>query len=77
MHGRMSESAITDDEIDETSTWPELAVGLYEQLTGRDAEITYEFEEMAVDVPNKVGDDADHARWRLDGTLRITTNERE
>lgn len=73
----MAEPAMTEEEIDETSTWPELAIGLYDRLTGRGAEIVYEFEEMAVDVPNKVGDDADHARWRLDGTLRITTRERE
>ncbi len=72
----MSESSITDEEM-ETSTWPELAVGLYDKLTGRGAEITYEFEEMAVDVPSKVGDDAEHARWRLDGTLKISTRERE
>jgi hypothetical protein len=63
--------------VDETRTWPELAIGLYERLTGRGAEITYEFEEMEVDVPSKVGEDAEHARWRLDGTLRIRTREPE
>ncbi|GAB7095722.1 hypothetical protein JCM30237_28760 [Halolamina litorea] len=73
----MSESSVTEAEMDETSTWPELAVGLYDKLTGRGAEITYEFEEMTVDVPSKVGEDADHARWQLDGTLRISTRERE
>lgn len=61
--------------VDETRTWPELAIGLYERLTGRGAEITYEFEEMEVDVPSKVGGDAEHARWRMDGTLRIRTSE--
>jgi hypothetical protein len=64
-------------EIDETSTWPELAIGLYERLTGRGAEITYEFEDMAVEVPSKVGEDADHAHWKLNGTMRISTRERE
>jgi hypothetical protein len=61
--------------VDETRTWPELAIGLYERLTGRGAEITYEFEDMQVDVPSKVGGDAEHAQWRLDGTLRIRTRE--
>jgi hypothetical protein len=69
----MSDDATS--QIDETETWPELAIGLYERLTGRGAEITYEFEDMRVDVPSKVGDDADHARWRLDGTIRIRTDE--
>ena len=62
-------------EIEETQTWPELAIGLYERLTGRGAEIAYEFEDMYVDVPDKVGEDASHARWRLDGTLTIRTSE--
>jgi hypothetical protein len=67
----------TDAEIDETQTWPELAIGLYERLTGRGAEITYEFDDMAVDVPDKVGEDADHARWRLDGTLTVRTSQHD
>jgi hypothetical protein len=44
-------------------------------LTGRGAEITYEFEDMDVAVPSKAGEDADHAHWRVDGTIRITTRE--
>lgn len=67
----------TDEAIDETRTWPELAIGLYERLTGRGAEITYDFEDMEVQVPSKVGEDAEHATWRLDGTLRIRTREQE
>lgn len=67
----------TSSGAEETETWSELAIGLYERLTGRGAEITYEFEEMEVDVPSKVGEDAEHARWRLDGTLRIRTREPE
>ena len=73
----MSESSDPAEQIDETTTWPELAIGLYDRLTGRGAEISYEFNDMEVDVPSKVGEDADHARWRLDGELRITTEERE
>jgi hypothetical protein len=63
--------------VEETQTWPELAIGLYERLTGRGAEITYEFEDMRVDVPSKVGEDAEHAQWRLDGTMKIRTREPE
>lgn len=63
--------------VEETRTWPELAISLYDQLTGRDAEITYEFEDMYVDVPSKAGEDAEHARWRIDGTVRISTSDNE
>ena len=60
----------------ETKTWPSLAIGLYDKLTGRGAEITYEFDGMEVDVPSKVGEDASTARWRLNGTLKIRTQDK-
>lgn len=58
-----------------TRTWPELAEGLYERLTGRGTEISYEFDDMEVDVPSHAGEGADHAHWKLNGTLRIRTRE--
>ena len=39
----------------DTTTWPDLAIGLYDRLTGRNAEITYEMENLKVAVPS----------WRL------------
>ena len=58
----------------QTTNWPDLAIGLYDRLTGRNAEISYEFSNMRVSVPSGVGDDARHARWELDGLLKIRTN---
>ena len=58
-----------------TTSWPELAIGLYDKLTGRGAEITYEFENMEVWVPSGVGDDALHAPWKLNGILKIRTRD--
>ncbi len=72
----MDESGAESEEyVEETTNWPDLAVGLYDRLTGRGAEIVYEFEDLNVAVPSKVGEDADHAHWHVDGTVRITTNE--
>ena len=59
-----------------TTTWPELAIGLYEQLTKRGAEITYAFDQLRVVVPAGIGEDAG-AVWQIDGTLRISTNDRQ
>ena len=70
-------SETPEERIDETTSWPELAIGLYDRLTGRGAEITYEFEEMEIQVPSGTGEDAEHAEWHVDGTVRITTRERE
>ena len=59
----------------QTKTWPDLAIELYERLTGRGAEITYEFDNMEVWVPSGMGDDADHAHWKLNGTIKIRTRD--
>ncbi|MBN00171.1 MAG: hypothetical protein CMJ77_22775 [Planctomycetaceae bacterium] len=59
-----------------TKNWPELAIGLYDRLTGNNAEITYAFEEMRVQVPSGTGPEAQHAEWVLDGSLRISTNNK-
>ncbi len=59
----------------ETRTWPELGIGLYDLLTGRGSEITYEFESMEVMVPSRTGASAEHARWQLNGKLKIRTRD--
>lgn len=62
-----------------TNTWPELAIGLYDKLTGRNAEITYEFENFEIFVPNKVsvnGDAISHAHWKMNGILKIRTTDK-
>jgi len=72
----MSE-ADPEERVEETQTWPDLAISLYDRLTGRNAIIEYDFEDMEVEVPSKAGADAEHARWRVDGTVTISTRERE
>lgn len=57
-----------------TNTWPELAIGLFDHLTERKAEIAYELENFEIQVPSKVGTDASHAIWKVNGTLKIRTS---
>lgn len=52
-------------------TWPELATSLWKSLTEHNAEITYEFKDMVVEVPSGVGADADHATWKVNGLLKV------
>ena len=56
-----------------TTNWPDLAIGLYDRLTGRNAEITYELQDMHVKVPSGMGSGAEHADWMFSGTLKIRT----
>lgn len=57
----------------ESRTWPELAIRLYDQLTDRNAEIAYQFDNFEVAVPSSTEPDAQHAPWKLNGSLKITT----
>ena len=57
-----------------TQTWPDLAAELYDKLTGRNAEISYEFENMEVAVPSGTVETA-HAPWRVNGTLKIRARD--
>jgi len=58
-----------------TQTWPELAIGLYDALTGRGAEITYNFDNVEVMVPSSAAAGASHAPWKINGTVRIRTRD--
>lgn len=60
-----------------TTTWPELAIGLYDRLTGRNAEIVYDFEDFHLKVPSGTGSSAEHAEWVMSGALRVHTNDLE
>ncbi len=57
-----------------TETWPDLAIGLYDKLTGRNAKITYLFEDMIIHVPSAVNS-TDKAEWKINGKLTISTSE--
>lgn len=58
----------------DTRTWPELAIGLYDKLTERNAKIDYRFTDFEIGVPSSTNGEAKHAHWKINGTLEITTS---
>lgn len=60
-------------ENEHTTNWPELAIGLYDKLTGRGAEITYAFENLEIQVPSGTGENAEYANWKVNGVMKIRT----
>ena len=63
------------DTMQTTTNWPDLVIGLYDRWTGRNAEITYEFDNMEVDVPSHADENASYAKWKVNGTLTIRTRD--
>jgi hypothetical protein len=68
----MKESSMTNEQ---TTNWPDLAIALYERLTGKNAQIIYEFEDMHIKIPSGTGAKAEHAEWVLSGKMKISTSD--
>jgi hypothetical protein len=60
----------------QTTTWPELAEGLYGFLTGRGATIEYDFDGLEVWVPSSTHVEATSAHWKINGIIKIRTSEK-
>jgi hypothetical protein len=63
-------------EIKNTQSWPDLAIGLYEKLTGKGAIISYDFEDFTIGVPKEAGS-SELTSWKMNGKLKISTSEKK
>ena len=61
--------------VEDTNNWIEVFHGLYDRLTGSNAEIAYNFDNFEIDVPSSTSEDAPHAHWKFNGTMKITTRD--
>jgi hypothetical protein len=62
------------------SDWTELVSQLMEKLTGKDMAITYEFENLIIDVPKATGPggkELGSAKWKIDGKFVISSQLRD
>ena len=58
-----------------SQNWPELFIGLYERLTGKNAEISYSFDDLEIEVPSSISSGSPWATWKFNGTMKITTHD--
>ncbi len=59
----------------DTQTWPDFAIVLFDLLTGRKAEISYQFDNLEIFVPLSSGANPEHAIWKINGTLKVRAHE--
>jgi hypothetical protein len=71
----MSQNESDKVDTSEKVSFVDLGMALYKRLTGRGAAINHEFKDMIVEVPRDTGSDSPRVVWKLDGILRITTDE--
>ena len=75
--GALSSAYPSEIEDKERVTFVDLGMALYERLTGRNATISYEFDNITVETPHRIGPETSKSAWKVNGTLRITTSEPE
>ena len=57
------------------STWPDFAIVLFDLLTGRKAELTWEFDNLRIFVPIAAGADPEYAVWKVTGAIKLRARE--
>lgn len=58
----------------QTTQWADLIGTLFDRLTGKEAVITYEFDNLTVDIPKAAGPggkELGSAKWTINGKLII------
>lgn len=71
----MSEN--TDVRGTDTTNIADFGREMWSFLTGKGAVIDYTFVDMTIEVPRETGPSSPRAIWKVDGTLRITTTDRD
>ena len=59
------------------TSFTDLGRDMWSYLTGKEAVINYKFDDMKIDVPSSTASDAPAAQWWLNGTLSISTSDRD
>jgi hypothetical protein len=62
--------------LENSKSWEELAIGLYDKLTGRNAIIEYNFDSFKLGVPKEAGSE-ELTEWTMNGKISVTTYERK
>jgi hypothetical protein len=62
------------------STWSEIVKDIVDKLTGKDMEVTYDFENLQIDIPKATGPQGKEigsAKWKINGKFMISTQLRD
>jgi hypothetical protein len=63
-----------DNDNSKSTQWVDLISALFDRLTGKEAVITYEFDNLVVDIPKAAGPggkELGSAKWTINGKLII------
>ena len=58
------------------SNWSDVVKDIVDKLTGKDMEVTYDFDNLEVDIPKATGPEGKElgsAKWKINGKFIIST----
>ena len=72
----MSQNTNAQDKMQQTgSQWAEIIAQLFDRLTGKGASVTYNFDNLVIDIPKAQGPggrEMGSAKWVINGRIMIT-----
>lgn len=69
-----------DSQEDSKTKWSEVLAQIIEKVTGKDISITYEFDDLEIDVPKATGPNGQElgsAKWKVKGKIVISSEVKE
>jgi hypothetical protein len=70
----------SDKSQKDTNEWAGLLAQLVDKITGKDVSITYQFENLEIDVPKATGPNGQElgsAKWNINGKIVISSEVQE
>jgi hypothetical protein len=64
---------------EQAAQWANLLTELFDRLTGKGTEVTYNFQNLEIDIPRATGpqgSDLGSAKWVINGRVAITAQSR-
>jgi hypothetical protein len=71
----MAKMSINEKSSQQTTQWANLLTDLIDRLTGKGAEVSYNFQGLEIDIPSAAGPQGQElggARWVVNGRLTIS-----
>jgi hypothetical protein len=71
----MAKMSTNEKESQQSTQWTNLLTDLFDRLTGKGAEISYNFERLEIDIPKAAGPQGQElgsAKWLVNGRVTIT-----
>ena len=76
----MTNNTTNEKSTEQATQWANLLTELFDRLTGRGTEISYNFQKLEIDLPRAAGpqgSDLGSARWVINGRVAITAEAKK